>query len=401
MQSSSTPPPLPATGSDSTPAPSLPRRNPRTVPPSSGPGPGPGTTELPYKFIPTVQKTDHRDKIKYHIEICQQPQRSRMVGSGDKSDRRPIDPPPIVQLSVEDMSQKRMGSDDTINDITLLRSPNFICYATLCVADGPPFTELVKLPNSRKPYVVGGVVSSLFHLREAQLPGRDGHFFVFGDLGVRVEGRYRLKMSVYEIVGEKVWFCASTQTEPFEVFSAKKFPGMEESTEMSRSFANQGIRLRVRTKSQLQPGQTSSERATSTARGRKKQRIAGPVAKAIMPTFPTLTTNAESSQLVAPLTTLTHAPRFEFSHSLPPSLPSLRSMLLGVLPSDTNQLHPPPSRQSHPLLMHSAPHSPVSSSPSSSSSVANVSLQPGHILNSSSTGSDPPYLAYGRPSHPS
>lgn len=110
--------------------------------------------------------------------------------------RRPIDPPPILQLRVVDTSTPHKANEAIVGDTTLLRSPFYLCYATLCGADGPPFVELVTLPNSRKPYIVGSVVSSLFHLRDPQLAGQDGHFFVFGDLGVRVEGRYRLKMSV-------------------------------------------------------------------------------------------------------------------------------------------------------------------------------------------------------------
>jgi hypothetical protein len=35
-------------------------------------------------------------------------------------------------------------------------------------------------------------------------------------------------------------------SEPFLVYSAKKFPGMIESTELSRKFASQGIRIPVR-----------------------------------------------------------------------------------------------------------------------------------------------------------
>jgi Velvet factor len=35
-------------------------------------------------------------------------------------------------------------------------------------------------------------------------------------------------------------------SEPFVVFSAKKFPGMIESTDLSKAFAHQGIRIPVR-----------------------------------------------------------------------------------------------------------------------------------------------------------
>ena len=39
---------------------------------------------------------------------------------------------------------------------------------------------------------------------------------------------------------------ATTMSDTFQVFSAKKFPGMIESTGLSRKFASQGIRIPVR-----------------------------------------------------------------------------------------------------------------------------------------------------------
>jgi hypothetical protein len=39
---------------------------------------------------------------------------------------------------------------------------------------------------------------------------------------------------------------ASTFSEPFQVFSAKKFPGVIESTPLSKVFANQGIKIPIR-----------------------------------------------------------------------------------------------------------------------------------------------------------
>lgn len=39
---------------------------------------------------------------------------------------------------------------------------------------------------------------------------------------------------------------ASTYTEPFQVYSAKKFPGVKESTELSKKFANQGVKIPIR-----------------------------------------------------------------------------------------------------------------------------------------------------------
>lgn len=39
---------------------------------------------------------------------------------------------------------------------------------------------------------------------------------------------------------------AWTFSEPFQVFSAKKFPGVIESTDLSKKFAEQGIKIPIR-----------------------------------------------------------------------------------------------------------------------------------------------------------
>lgn len=45
----------------------------------------------------------------YELVVCQQPLHARMCGFGEK-DRRPIDPPPIVQLIV-----KQQGQDSPVD----------------------------------------------------------------------------------------------------------------------------------------------------------------------------------------------------------------------------------------------------------------------------------------------
>ncbi|KAI9230348.1 MAG: velvet factor, partial [Piptocephalis tieghemiana] len=91
---------------------------------------------------------------------------------------------------------------------------------------------------------LGGVVSSLYHLKD--MDNTDGGFFVFPDISVRMEGLFRLKFSLYEIIGRDVLHCKSIISQPFTVYSPRAFPGMEESTFLSRSFADQGLKIRIR-----------------------------------------------------------------------------------------------------------------------------------------------------------
>ncbi|KAJ2731306.1 hypothetical protein IW152_004653 [Coemansia sp. BCRC 34962] len=104
--------------------------------------------------------------------------------------------------------------------------------------------ELNTLSDKKARTMTGSVVASLAHLKD--IDGNDGAFFVFPDLSVRCEGVYRLKFSLFEIVGNQIFFCKSVTSSSFTVYSAKKFPGMEESTHLTRLFAEQGLKIRVR-----------------------------------------------------------------------------------------------------------------------------------------------------------
>ncbi|KAF8214484.1 hypothetical protein K438DRAFT_880795 [Mycena galopus ATCC 62051] len=59
-------------------------------------------------------------------------------------------------------------------------------------------------------------------------PASDAGFFVFPDLYVRTEGSYRLKLCLFEVVGNNVRHCKCIYSTPFYVSTAKKFPGVED-----------------------------------------------------------------------------------------------------------------------------------------------------------------------------
>ncbi|KAG0246150.1 hypothetical protein BGX31_004115 [Mortierella sp. GBA43] len=100
--------------------------------------------------------------------------------------------------------------------------------------------------DNRTKATTGSSVSSLYPLKDVEDNGTESGFFVFPDLSVRMEGTYRLKFCLYEMVGKDVHFCACITSDPLIVYSAKKFPGMEESTPLSQHFAEQGLKIRIR-----------------------------------------------------------------------------------------------------------------------------------------------------------
>ncbi|KAI7881144.1 hypothetical protein K492DRAFT_129174 [Lichtheimia hyalospora FSU 10163] len=91
---------------------------------------------------------------------------------------------------------------------------------------------------------IGSNVSSLHMLRG--LDGREGAYFVFPDMSVRDEGIYRLNMCLFEIQQSSVKFLQSIVSDSFEVYSAKKFPGMHLSCALACHFAEQGLKIRIR-----------------------------------------------------------------------------------------------------------------------------------------------------------
>ncbi|CAK7265153.1 hypothetical protein SEPCBS119000_001367 [Sporothrix epigloea] len=193
----------------------------------------------------------------YQLEVIQQPERARACGAGPKSsaDRRPVDPPPVVQLRIFEGS-----AFDQAKDITFNYNANFFLFATLeharVLAHGR-----VQTPSAASPPVLTGLpVSGMAYLDRPKEAG----YFLFPDLSVRHEGRYRLTFNLYEQTkdfadldkdtyensathtAESFDWRMEVKSNDFMVYSAKRFPGLTESTALSRTVAEQGCRVRIR-----------------------------------------------------------------------------------------------------------------------------------------------------------
>ncbi|KAL5365418.1 velvet factor [Aspergillus floccosus] len=106
--------------------------------------------------------------------------------------------------------------------------------------------------------LIGSLSASAFRLTDPD--NKIGVWFILQDLSVRTEGVFRLKMSfvnvgtsssespngVSVINHGNAPVLATVFSEPFQVFSAKKFPGVIESTTLSKCFALQGIKIPIR-----------------------------------------------------------------------------------------------------------------------------------------------------------
>lgn len=105
-----------------------------------------------------------------------------------------------------------------------------------------------KLPEVSSTYLTGSLVSSIHRLKDSI--SSEGGFFVFGDLCVKHEGRYRLRFTLYErepYPGDGSYsFVSELVSNVFTVYAPRRFPGMTESTHLTRMFSDQGVKLRLR-----------------------------------------------------------------------------------------------------------------------------------------------------------
>ncbi|EER27940.1 velvet protein [Coccidioides posadasii str. Silveira] len=216
-----------------------------------------------------VRTTREGKKLTYTLKVIQQPERARACGAGAKAsaDRRPVDPPPVVELRVYESDQNDMNK----TDITFAYNANFFLFTTLEWARPIAHPRGQSQSAATPPVLTGVPVAGVAYLDRPVQAG----YFIFPDLSVRHEGYYRLNFSLYEEVkdpkdedkdrgvprpvlpalpktceprepNEYIYFRLDVKTTPFTVYSAKKFPGLAESTMLSRTVAEQGCRVRIR-----------------------------------------------------------------------------------------------------------------------------------------------------------
>ncbi|CAD6571591.1 MAG: hypothetical protein CYPHOPRED_004490 [Cyphobasidiales sp. Tagirdzhanova-0007] len=98
-----------------------------------------------------------------------------------------------------------------------------------------------------------GALTTNGHTLRAPGESRNGIWFVFHDLSVRTEGVFTLRLRLAAVGSpltglhtgaSRVLF--ETFSPPFEVMSAKRFPGMIDPTPLSQAFAKQGVRIPTR-----------------------------------------------------------------------------------------------------------------------------------------------------------
>lgn len=116
-----------------------------------------------------------------------------MCGFGEK-DRRPIDPPPIVQLVLK----QEGAAESSWVDLQSLQTPFFVLHVTLWSADGKEERNIISNPPKCTRVLMGSLVSSPSLLKNPS--GGQGLYFAFPDLSIRTEGQYTLRFSLIKLV---------------------------------------------------------------------------------------------------------------------------------------------------------------------------------------------------------
>ncbi|KAI0518026.1 velvet factor-domain-containing protein [Xylaria bambusicola] len=206
---------------------------------------------------------------KYTLSFMQQPLHAKAANGKDK-DRRPVDPPPILKLEV---------ATDQDPDGVYKQSPYLIVVAYLEYGPGQDHGPDAMPPAN---LMSGTMVSSLHRLKD---PGdQEGAFFVFGDLTIRREGNYCLRFDLLQMEfgvssdPDSLVTVTSVTSNPFRVYSQKNFPKQQknESTFLTRSFSDQGVRLRVRKDSRLSLNRKRTSDKAIEKYDRKRMAIESP-----------------------------------------------------------------------------------------------------------------------------
>lgn len=176
----------------------------------------------------------------------QQPIAARACGFGER-DRRVIDPPPILELKIEEPGA-------TAEELkSRLRYPYYVVHCSLWNAehdiDNSAMDDVGDRRNQQR-RLMGTLVASPFVGKDEN--NVEGCFFCFPDLSCRTTGRYRLKF-VFMVLdpnlmqnGNKVPFSSTVISDVVTVYAAKDFPGMQSSTPLTRKLKEQGCLISVK-----------------------------------------------------------------------------------------------------------------------------------------------------------
>ena len=214
-------------------------------------------------LTPMVPQMSHPPQIEYKLKIRQQPEAARACGFGER-DRRVIDPPPILEVT--------MRPKDSRNGAQLDTQALFAVHCTLATPGYGVDASEMSPDNKTKPperRLMGTLVSSANWVHDERR--KKGWFFVFPDLSCRHPGKYRLKFSLLRVgthssvPGTRFPILDECTSQVFVVYTAKDFPGMQASSPLLKALREQGVVVGVKKGSDAVP-KRRNRRAKSKSR---------------------------------------------------------------------------------------------------------------------------------------
>ena len=221
--------------------------------------------QAPMPSMPALPAT----QSEYRIRVRQQPVAARSCGFGER-DRRVIDPPPIVQLTIEDPSMSKEEVSQRI------RYPFSVMHCSIYDSTGEQDSSAMPEDYRQQRRLMGTLVASPFVGVDEN--GEEGCFFCFPDLSCRTPGSFRLKFALVIIdpmarmqSGKKFPVVAQALSDVFTVYNAKDFPGMQASTPLTKRLKEQGCLISIKKGNEKAHARDESEDDEGSSGGRRKR----------------------------------------------------------------------------------------------------------------------------------
>ncbi|KAJ5364952.1 Velvet factor [Penicillium cataractarum] len=212
-------------------------------------------------------------ELTYNLSVIQQPERTRACGASANSaaDRRPVDPPPVVELRI---SESDPAYEAQKTDVTTPHLP-WAGSGTTVVS------RLKGVPVARVAYL--------------DRPSQAG-YFIFPDLSVHHESRYRLSFYIYELIKNVMdadqdsnpalpnqvsgsnaakpsspltylYFRLEVKSIPFIVYGTHNFLRLATGTSLRCIIAERGYRVRIRRNVRMSGGVTMAKKNMNIMKG--------------------------------------------------------------------------------------------------------------------------------------
>ncbi|KAJ3198895.1 hypothetical protein HK099_003412 [Clydaea vesicula] len=160
------------------------------------------------------------------------------------TERRTIDPPPIIELQ-EFKNGEYIPIIEALNFV-YVRASLYDRFGNYCLNDSQTNASR-DFPN-----LLGEIIEPGLILDDEF--GNSGTFFIFKDLSVRSPGVYMLKFILYnlesQVKDDELTYRYSidvTLSSPIiNILKPKDFPGMMISSDITKAFKNQGLKLTIR-----------------------------------------------------------------------------------------------------------------------------------------------------------